>query len=81
MPVIKVSQSSLEELIELVQQRPEIYNATHPDHKDAVKTSTFVLGVGLVSDWVNQYSICTHSTRLFPHTFRRAWRQALRTRT
>ena len=37
MPVIKVSQSSLEELIELVRQRPEIYDTTHPDHKDAVK--------------------------------------------
>ena len=34
---IKVSQSSLEELIELVRQSPEIYDATHPDHKEAVK--------------------------------------------
>ena len=39
MPVIKVSQSSLEELIELVRQRQEIYDATHPDQKDAVKTA------------------------------------------
>ena len=39
MPVIKVSQNRLEELIELVQQRPEIYDATYPDHKDAVKTA------------------------------------------
>ena len=37
MAVIKVSQSSLEELIELVWQCPEIYDATHPDHKAAVK--------------------------------------------
>ena len=38
MPV-KVSQSSIEELIELVREHPEIYDATHPDHKDAVKTA------------------------------------------
>ena len=37
MPGIKVSQSNFEELIELVRHRPEIYDATHPDHKDAVK--------------------------------------------
>ena len=60
MPVIKVFQSSLEELIELVPQRPEIYDAAHPDHKDAVKTAkTFVHEDLLESDWVNQYSICT----------------------
>ena len=57
MPVIKVSQITLEELIELVRQRPEICDATH-------------LGVWLESEWVNRYSICTHSPSLFLHTFR-----------
>ena len=37
MPVIKVSQSRLEELINFVRQCPEIYDATHPDHKDALQ--------------------------------------------
>ena len=74
MPFIKVSRSSLEELIELVRQRPEIYDVTHPDHKGAVKTAkTFVLGVWLDSDWgksiqhlYTQYKI--HSAHL-THTF------------
>ena len=35
----KVSQSSMEEMIELVRQHPEIYDTGHPDHKDAVRTS------------------------------------------
>ena len=39
MPFIKVSQSRLEDLIELVRQCLEIYDATHPDPKDAVKTA------------------------------------------
>ena len=35
----KVSSNSLEEMIELVRQRLEVYNAKHQDHKEAVKTS------------------------------------------
>ena len=35
----EVSNNSLEEMTELVRQHPELYDAKHPDHKDAVKTS------------------------------------------
>ena len=62
MPIIKVWQSSLKELIELVGNTQKfIFSSLY-------HTAAIVLGVWLESDWVNQYSICTHSTRLFPHT-------------
>ena len=109
MPIIKVSQSSLEELIELVRQHLEIYDATHPDHKDAVKganiwassrdltrtnfmkpssssccifsslyhTAAIVFRVWLgksIQHLYTQYKLIpTH----LPHTFHKAWRQAV----